>query len=336
MAGHFVLEEPWRFHSQKGHLWNQSHLEMVNLDAIWAESDDACCQSNPRFESVCVTSVVTLPAKRWCDFRASLCMVSLMPVLASLKASAWCCWMGTTAPPPVVCSSVPVHRAPPQAARAKQRDLQVRDASCVWIVSFYSSALCSPVTLRSPVCQSPSWAWLVEPTLTCVTSESQVWTVRMQAGCRPSHGDFGLENEFSFWSILRVGSVETFLALPDDLHCGFSASNSSDFNIPVISQSPEECKGQWQHRWWRLCFQSLFSWLPLRLREGEGFLLFFRFPPFFPYFGGLPPHLMTLWLILLPSPCILGFILGSCFGSACIACIFLVSECWFLVLGIQH
>lgn len=263
MAGHFVLEEPWWFHSQeKGQLWNQSHLEIVNLAAIWAESEGACCQSNPRFESVCTTSVVAIPVKRWCDFKASLCMVSLMPVLTFLKASAWCCWMETTAPLPVVSASVPVsnqslyaglHHRQPGPNFSKQRDPQVIDASCVWIVSFYSSALCFPVTLRSPVCQSPSWAWLLEPTLIRVASESQVWTARMQAGCRPGHGDFGLENEFSLWSILRVGSVETFLALPDDLHCGFSASNFSDFNTPMISQSPEECKGQWEHRWWRLC-----------------------------------------------------------------------------------
>lgn len=43
---------------------------------------------------------------------------------------------------------------------------------------------------------------------------------------------------------MRVGSIETFLALLDDLHCGFPASNLSDFNISMISQLPEECRGR--------------------------------------------------------------------------------------------
>lgn len=87
----------------------------------------------------------------------------------------------------------------------------------------------------------------------------------------------------------------------------------------------------------------MFHLLPLGWGKGVFLFVCFLvvFSTFFPIFKfflflWLIPHLMTLWLILLPSPLILGFVLGSCFRSVCIACIFLVSECWFLVLGIQH
>lgn len=67
--------------------------------------------------------------------------------------------------------------------------------------------------------------------------------------------------------------------------------------------------------------------LYVRLREGEGFCLFVFLLFFHP-----SPTLFFWWLPPLSSwACHLGLPLGSQFRSACIACIVLVSECWFLI-----
>jgi hypothetical protein len=98
----------------------------------------------------------------------------------------------------------------------------------VWYPSLrHFSCVCEQVSsCRSAVClsacKSQSWAWLLEPILTFVARIVECAACRQ---CRTQYSDFRLKNKRSFWSILRVGSIETLVALSEDLHCGFSASN---------------------------------------------------------------------------------------------------------------
>lgn len=108
----------------------------------------------------------------------------------------------------------------------------------------------------------------------------------------------------------------------------FSASSPHYFGYPW-TPGPEDATWWW---WW---LWSLFHLLPLRKAEGRGrfmFVCIFIVLPSLPHsfllvaFTTLNGDGLSSWA------CHLGLPLGSQFRSACIACIVLVSECWFLIL----
>lgn len=177
------------------------------------------------------------------------------------------------------------------------------------------------VTRCRPACKSPSWVWLLQPTLVSVAQMGEcalhALTVPNMAWCLESK--IPLERS---WGLDQLRCVCHSLMTCIVVFC----------KQPKLTLVPRERRsGGIQHD----CDFDHYSiyCLYIRLREGEGFVwlyfscVIFLSPPPTLFFWWLPPPLMVTdsWA------CHLGLPSGSWFRSACIACIVLVSECWFLI-----
>lgn len=158
---------------------------------------------------------------------ASQRMVCSMPFLAFKRACALCFWMVMTAhhvnTVPQFSSlpgcSCPVPRASPRAARDKLlKALWYPSHRCFLCVCEQvlscRFAVFFPlhVNLKAePGSRGPYWhLWHKS------VSMSSMHRQCAEYGAVTS----GRKNKKFFWSILRVGSIETLLTLPNDLHCG--------------------------------------------------------------------------------------------------------------------
>lgn len=185
----------------------------------------ACCQPNTRgFRGVWMISVGAVLDVRNHSI-ASQRMVCSMPFLAFTRACALCFWMVMTAhhvnTVPQFSSlpgcSCPVLRASPRAARDKLLKALWYPSHRCFLCVCEQVLSCRFAVFFSPACKSQSWAWLPGPILTFV---AQVSECVQHAQCAEYGAVTSGRKIKFFWSILRVGSIETLLALPNDLHCG--------------------------------------------------------------------------------------------------------------------